>query len=256
MKIFGGALSKLGSKFIDLFKKKGPEATEAMKDMAKDTVPMSKSIAQSIKIVGKAATVSAKGLIALGASIALVGLGIGAILFGMAELVKSFKDLAGEQIVGALGAIVVSLLGIAFAIPLLLNLLPALGVSAALAIIPLIGLSMVISSIAESLAETRPFVEAMGTLMAETSKVTPEAATAAKEVMVAATNLAKVEINAENVQLVKAIAALTAAAGGMTNAPAAAAAGNIEISLNMDGKEIYRKVKSLREDDLKGRFVV
>jgi hypothetical protein len=175
MKFIGGLLGKLGSKFVDLFKKKGPEATEAIKDMADDMVPASEDIAKSITNVGAAATKSALGIFAMGAAIALVGVGVYAILSGVAELVSSFKDLDGWQIAGALGAIALSMtliiIGIKFLIPLIAALgavstassLPIAAVGAAIALIGF-GIKMAVDSMAGAITAMASLFTSFGSL--------------------------------------------------------------------------------------------
>lgn len=79
-----------------------------------------------VTMLGSAATMSAGQILALGAAITLIGLGIGIVILSLAELVKSFSKLNGEQVWGAVTAL--GALGIAayFLAPSLLALIPAL----------------------------------------------------------------------------------------------------------------------------------
>jgi hypothetical protein len=62
-------------------------------------------IAAATNSVGKAATMSAKGLLAFGAAMLMVGAGIGLAALGMSKLVAAFDGLNGGQITGAVLAI-------------------------------------------------------------------------------------------------------------------------------------------------------
>lgn len=64
-----------------------------------------------ITSVGQAASASAKGILALGAALLMVGVGIGAAALGMASLVGAFAGLNKEQIQGALWAIGMLIVG-------------------------------------------------------------------------------------------------------------------------------------------------
>lgn len=82
---------------------------------------------------GTAAGFSATGFLALGAALLMVGGGIYLAATGMAELVKSFKGLEPEEILGAVAAI--TALGVGFYF-----LIPALGAVAAAATVGAVGL--------------------------------------------------------------------------------------------------------------------
>jgi hypothetical protein len=60
---------------------------------------------QGIGALGTVATMSATQILALGAAITLVGVGIAVAALGIAQLVESFSKLSGEQILGAVAAI-------------------------------------------------------------------------------------------------------------------------------------------------------
>lgn len=79
-----------------------------------------------VTMLGSAAALSAGQILALGAAITLIGVGIGIVILSLAELVKSFSTLNGEQAWGAVAAL--GALGIAayFLAPSLLALIPAL----------------------------------------------------------------------------------------------------------------------------------
>ena len=154
---------------------------------------------------------------------------------------------------GGLAAITLGLGGIALVIPILLKLLPALGAAAAVAFLPLLGMSLVLSSIAESLMESTPFVQALGTLMAESSKMTPQASKAAQDVLVAATNLAKVEVDNNNAELIKAIADLNNSVGRSSGASQGGGGGSqLEVTVNIDGKQAWKGMAPYFEKQLKG----
>jgi hypothetical protein len=104
----GGLFKDMGKSVVDyvknlsLFKKGTEEAAEA-------SGKASGGLAESIKKIGSAAAESGKGLVYLGGAIALIGIGIGAAAFGLAQLVAAFKGLTGEQMLGALGSLVIVL---------------------------------------------------------------------------------------------------------------------------------------------------
>jgi hypothetical protein len=237
-----------------------------------DTVAAkSPGFAKGIKTIGMAAASSAKGLLVLGASVALVGLGIGAILFGMASLVASFKDLNAAQFSSDLTAISLAMLSIVAAIGLLILALPKLAGVSLLAVIPLTALAWNISSIGETIAESfaaitlslatlsdvkipvevNAFTENLGTLMMASKDMTPEAAEATTQVMKSAAELGQAEINNDNGELIKAIAALAGAANQNTTGNAAAGSQKIELVVNLDGTELYRKLVPKLKKDLK-----
>lgn len=99
-------VAKVGTWVKSLFK---------FKDAADDVgESMSKKLAESVKEVGEAAQKNAKGLLALGGAIALVGVGVAAAALGVAEIVKAFGeagDNAGAAVVGilAFGAVMIGL---------------------------------------------------------------------------------------------------------------------------------------------------
>ena len=178
LKVVGGLLTGLGTKFIDLFKEKGPAATEAVKEMADDMVPASKNIGKSIENVGVAAKNSALGIFAMGTAIALVGAGIYAILSGLAELVSSFKDLTGEQIVGALAAIAGTLVLVGIGLKILIPVLAGAAVTAKLAALPLLavgaaitmigfGISLIIGSVADAIDSLTGLSKTFGNFTSE-----------------------------------------------------------------------------------------
>jgi len=72
--------------------------------------------AKKLKKVGKVAAKNAKGFLALGAAVLMVGAGIGLAAAGFALLVTSFKDLEAGEIVGALLAIGLVMYGMVAAI--------------------------------------------------------------------------------------------------------------------------------------------
>jgi hypothetical protein len=230
------------------------------------------TIAGSITTIGTAATASAKGLLALGAAVALIGFGIGQALSGIGSLIASFKDLDADQMATALGTVAIAMLSIVGAIALLVLALPKLAAVSALAIIPLAALALTVSSIGETIAESfaaislslatlsdvkipvevNAFTENLGTLMMASKDMTPEAANATTQVMKSAAELGQAEINNDNAELIKAIAALTAASGQSTSAPTTSGGQKIELVVNLDGKEVYRRLKPRLTRDLRG----
>lgn len=70
----------------------------------------------SIERLMEAIKGSAKELLAFGAAILMIGGGIGLAAVGLAQLVLAFKDLTGEQILGALAALII--VGILFSVML------------------------------------------------------------------------------------------------------------------------------------------
>ncbi len=96
--------------------------------------------ATQILAVGKAAGAAAPGILALGAAIALVGVGIGAAAFGLSYLVDSFSKLTGPQAFGAVAAIAVVMGGF---VAIIYAMTPAIGLlagTATIAAAPLIAL--------------------------------------------------------------------------------------------------------------------
>lgn len=70
-------------------------------------------LGDAIKKVGTSAKENAAGLLALGAAFLMIGAGIGIAAVGLAQLAKAFADLQGEQIAGALGALIIVMGGFA-----------------------------------------------------------------------------------------------------------------------------------------------
>ncbi len=88
--------------------------------------------------------------------------------------------------------------------------------------------------------------------MMASKDMTPEAANATTQVMKSAAELGQAEINNDNAELIKAIAALTAASGQGTSAPTTSGGQKIELVVNLDGKEVYRRLKPRLARDLRG----
>ena len=74
---------------------------------------------------GAASRFAAKGMLALGVAVLLIGAGIAIAALGMAEFVKSFAQLEGEQILGAVFGIVAFSGALYMLIPALIALAPA-----------------------------------------------------------------------------------------------------------------------------------
>ena len=119
-----------------LFKMK--DVTEDLGDASKKVAKPGKSFAEIISAVGKAAQKSWKGILALGGAVLLIGAGIAAASFGMAELVRSFQVLTGEQILGALGALALVMggfVGIMYAMAPAITALGAAGTAGAIGLV-------------------------------------------------------------------------------------------------------------------------
>jgi len=69
-------------------------------------------LGESLGKAGKKAKTGAKGLLAVGAAVGMIGLGVALASVGVADLVRSFADLEGWQIAGALGAIALGLIAL------------------------------------------------------------------------------------------------------------------------------------------------
>ena len=81
-------------------------------------------VAGGIRAIGRAATSGAVGLLALGATMLMIGAGIALAAVGLAQLVSSFKDLTGPQVLGAVGSIIVVMGGF---VAILYTIIPAIG---------------------------------------------------------------------------------------------------------------------------------
>lgn len=122
-KLLGGIGGKLG-KIAEITTKKFPKATEQMskmfgKEQTKDMGESGKSMAESISKIGKAASENAKGLIAFGFAMLLIGGAIFLAAYGVAELVRSFQGFsAGEILAIAVALLVFGLMMVAMAVVL------------------------------------------------------------------------------------------------------------------------------------------
>lgn len=96
--------------------------------------------AGTMKSVGKGAASSVGPLLAFGAAMLMVGAGIALAAVGLAQLVSSFKDLTGEQILGAVGAIVVVMGGFVAILYAMIPAIGALGAVGSAVAIPLLAL--------------------------------------------------------------------------------------------------------------------
>lgn len=85
-------------------------------------------------------TVSAAKLLAFGAAMLALGQGVALAARGMGELVKSFSELTGEQIVGA----TLSVFGLSFAFWKMTAAVAGLGAASASAVIPILGVGLAI----------------------------------------------------------------------------------------------------------------
>lgn len=83
-------------------------------NMTNDTKQLSNqgvAIADTVKKIGDAAKGTWKEILALGTAFLMIGGGVALASIGLAELVKSFSALSGEQILGALGSLVIVMVG-------------------------------------------------------------------------------------------------------------------------------------------------
>jgi hypothetical protein len=83
------------------------------------TTTAGNSMSAAITQVGTAAQKSSSGLLALGATMLMIGGGILLATIGLAQLVLAFKELTGEKILGALGALIIVMGGFAIMINVL-----------------------------------------------------------------------------------------------------------------------------------------
>lgn len=89
----------------------GGSAPPATNPTSPATSSLSTMDSEKIKAIGKAAGAAAPGLLAFGAAILMIGGGIAIASLGMSKLVESFSNLTGEQIAGALGALLITMGG-------------------------------------------------------------------------------------------------------------------------------------------------
>lgn len=141
---FGDKLSGFGAKIGKFlgFTKTASDSAEAAEASVKKS---GGGLASSIRKIGSAATKSAKGLLALGASALMIGAGIAAAALGFAQLVAAFKDLSGEQVVGAVLAISAVMIGFGF----ILSKLTGISIAA---VIPLQGVALAFFGIGAGIA--------------------------------------------------------------------------------------------------------
>lgn len=92
---------------------------DTLKGVKKPAEDAGGGVASAINKIGRAATRSKNGLLALGATMLMIGGGIALAAVGLAELVKAFQGLTGEQVLGALGALIIIMGGFAIMINIL-----------------------------------------------------------------------------------------------------------------------------------------
>lgn len=126
------------------FGPKGDAAKELAKGM-NDVGGSTKSFGEKIKEAADAAKGSAKEMIAFGFAVTLIGLGIGVAAYGLAELVKGFKDLTGEQILGALGGLVIVMGGFVAILYAMAPAIVALGAASTLGAGPILAFGAAIA---------------------------------------------------------------------------------------------------------------
>lgn len=138
-------------------KKPIEETTKAMEDADKAGA---KKFGETIKAIGEAAKNSWKEILAFGAAILMIGGGIAIAALGLAQLVSAFQGLTGEQVLGALGGLIIVMGGFAIMLKILATASlvavgPMLALGAAVALIGLgigiaaAGLSLLVSSFKE-----------------------------------------------------------------------------------------------------------
>lgn len=114
-------------------------ATKATEELGKSQEDASKKddggkkLAQTIEKIGEAAKKSWKEILAFGAAMLMIGGGIAIAALGLSELVKAFQGLTGQQVLGALGALIVVMGGFA----LMLYILTGAAIPAALPMLAL-----------------------------------------------------------------------------------------------------------------------
>lgn len=285
-------LSGMIGAFIGLFKKGADTISENAPDLA-----------DGIETIGRAAQGAWKGVLALGGAMALIGVGIGAILVGLAQLIMSFKDLNLMQIVGAFVGIGIALKMIFAGLVTLIPLISGLGAASAASMIPILavafaiglitaGIAYMMSGVADAISaladlsrsfgnftsagvaalagmvsefddfsdieipvQLTAFTKELGTLMVAASKTSPSASKATTAVINAASNLAKTENSNDNTELTKALAALVNASNSRSSG-AAKNSGNLEVVVNLNGKEFYKAMRPYIEGELAGKIIV
>jgi hypothetical protein len=156
-------------------------ATKATEELGKSQEDASKKddggkkIAKTIENIGEAAKKSWKEILAFGGAVALIGLGVAIAARGLAELVKSFSQLTGKEIAGALGGLIIVMGGFAIMLKILAGASlaaakPLLAVGGAIALIGLgigiaaLGLSVMVRSFAGLGENALPAALAIGLL--------------------------------------------------------------------------------------------
>ncbi len=126
-----GALGKLGGSIMDLAKKIAFKTTvqEGSNVADKASLTTSQSMGKAIGNVGRAASRSASGLLALGAAILMVGAGVALAALGVAEIVKAFGE-AGDNAWAAVVGILAFGAAIAAIIAVFLTMAPAAAMAA------------------------------------------------------------------------------------------------------------------------------
>jgi len=117
----------------------------ALSSLASTAPPAGKAIGGGLEAAGRGAKRGALGFLAIGAAIALIGVGIGIAAFGFSKLVLAFKELSGEQAAAALSSIIAIMVGFTIAVV-------ALAFVAAKASLPIGLLGLALLSVAASVA--------------------------------------------------------------------------------------------------------
>ena len=153
-KLLGFVSGQLG-KIVEITTKKFPKATQKMRDMfgkktTKAASEQGKSFAETIRSIGKAAGENVKGLLTLGATFIMIGIGIGIIVLSLAVLASQMKDMSGGQML----AFAVVILAIAAAIYIMIPAIFGLAPASAAAAVPMLlfGVAMLLVGAGVALA--------------------------------------------------------------------------------------------------------
>lgn len=128
-------IAKLGIAWSLVFGKKNmEEAAEGLNKVGEGT----KSLGEKLKETAEAVKGTWREMLAFGGAVLLVGAGIAVASLGLAELVKSFGELTGEQILGGLASLLIVLGGFAVLIKVLAASLITFSVAGSAAALPLL----------------------------------------------------------------------------------------------------------------------
>lgn len=222
----------------NLFKKAGDDIGGA----SNQTQQGGKKLGNTLKNIGDAVKGSWKEIVAFGAAIALIGVGIWAASSGLAELVKAFSELTGAQIAGALGALLIVMGGFVAIIYAMIPAVAALGGTAAVTAGPLLGLGGAFALIGLGIGLAgygiAQIVKAFGTL-GDVVRAVGEVITGSIDSL---SNFFKVLADINVMNLLSVGPALLAIATGMTALIAASSAGSLA---NLFGVGPFSKIEEL-----------